>query len=296
MRPSAGRRLQPRDEHVHRGLGEHFDGDEVHVGLLRHRHLQRDDAVQGAPEDLRGVLLPGGPGRVDVPALDAGRHRGAEELVRVLLGLRGERLRGDLPPSHEQVPVLRGVLDGELHVGAAQAPQAREGRELPRDQAELVGEDLEVADGQLGEERLLVREVGVDGGRAVLDALAEAPHGDAVDALLHEEVVVEPRPGQEAHRGRRGVGVHSHAAREGARQDAPHREHALQVRESGRLSIHGAGGIVAAGCGGGLLADVTVPVVDSGLSHRAMLYYSSCLSCLPEACYCRRQNYREREA
>src|SRR5688572_6543921 len=50
------------------------------------------------------------------------------------------------------------------------------------------------------------------------------------------------------------------------------------------------GGTVAAGCGGGLLADVTVPVVDSGLSHRAMLYYSSCLSCLPEACYCRRQN------
>jgi hypothetical protein len=83
---------------------------------------------------------------------------------------------------------VAGVLHPEVDVCVACRAQALDGIGDLRDDAEALRECAEVAVAELGEERVLVAEVEVDGGGGVLDLVGDAAHRDGLDAFAGEEL------------------------------------------------------------------------------------------------------------
>ena len=83
---------------------------------------------------------------------------------------------------------MLGVLDGELDVSAAGPAQALDGVLDREEPDESLGEGLEVGLAELEDEGVLVLEVGVDGGRRILDSFRDLAHRDGLEAFGREEL------------------------------------------------------------------------------------------------------------
>src|SRR5438445_2713724 len=187
--PAAGRgarRREAADRRLDHLLDQVWRGGRVRPVLRLQRDEQRHRAVHARPQHLRdGVDVAG----AEVTTGDRALHGGAQQ-AEGLLSWRGGQLLGafELVRGHEHEPVVVGIRGPELRVGQAELADPLHrigGRRLL---LEVPEQPLEVLRAQREHEVVLVLEVVVDRGGRVLDGLSDAPHGDALVAVGHEQL------------------------------------------------------------------------------------------------------------
>src|SRR5580704_557764 len=155
------------------------------------RDLQRDDAMDGRPDDLRrqldvggkrGQELPGGRGLADRP-----EQKRVRILVRLALAFDRGKLLGRMR-RHEHQPVVIRMLEREPRIRPAHCPQSLLRIGDGGDLLKFLGERPPIRVAQLADQRVLVLEVVVDRRRRVLDLLGDRPHGHRVVPMLGEQL------------------------------------------------------------------------------------------------------------
>ncbi|MGN6182153.1 MAG: hypothetical protein ACTHQM_00690 [Thermoanaerobaculia bacterium] len=151
------------------------------------RDLERDDAVDAAPDCLRDEI-----DVVQAVARFALRDEVGDDALQkrvrvfrrisLVLEIADRVLR-----RHEHEPVVARILEAESDVRVACGTKALHGIFDFRDLREAVGELLEIAVAELGEERVFVFEVEVNRGRGVLDPIGDAAHRDRVNSFIRKE-------------------------------------------------------------------------------------------------------------
>ena len=151
--------------------------------MLGHGDQQGDEAVTRRPQRLRGRLHVTGP----MAPLAIAPATAAEEREGTVAGRRVGAPVARLDQERHRV-VMR-VGQAEVDVEPQAVAQPRQGiRATLEMRRQVHREPFEGLVAERGEDRLLVREVQVDGGGGVFDPGGDAPHRHGVVAVTHEQL------------------------------------------------------------------------------------------------------------
>ncbi len=152
--------------------------------------LERCNSMNSSPERLADqfrvfILLP------EKPCIDTGSNNSAKECVRVFVGIPFPitlfiaKRSGMRREKHQ--PVVVGVIHCKLNVSKSACPQLLHRVRNICQLSKALRKLSEIGSAYLAEQGFLIREVEVDGGGRILDALRDLSHRDPLIATFHKQ-------------------------------------------------------------------------------------------------------------